>query len=75
MKNVDHVLNSIKGHLPQHAAPVVSELLHVLQIADEKVQKYAARGTMLSMVKAMSESVRRGLQGARHAIDCSRRPA
>jgi hypothetical protein len=35
MQNVNHVLNSIKGRLPQHPAPVVSELVHVLQIADK----------------------------------------
>jgi hypothetical protein len=44
--------------LPQKAAPIVKEMLALLERAEGKISKYDARGKMEAMFRAKSEQVR-----------------
>jgi hypothetical protein len=46
------------GSLPQKAAPVVKEMLHLLERANDKLEKYKARNQVQKLCYAKSEEVR-----------------
>jgi hypothetical protein len=57
VKNVADVLEGIRHQLPEHAAPIASELQKEVERAYEKIEKYEARGRMQAVWKATAESV------------------
>jgi hypothetical protein len=51
-------MEDMSDRLPQKAAPIVKEMLALLERGEGKLSKYDARGKMEAMFRAKSEQVR-----------------